>query len=312
MKCIICGQGRFKIVVKKLRYDIKREVLCCQNCGYVFLKPKQSTLKYDDSSYRKMYGPNLVKETGAKERFDTYFPYQGEIIKQIKHILKPVTSILDIGCSTGFFLSALKGKVKTRVGVELNTSDVAFIKKNLDFKVYSKPINDLEIIEGPFDIITSLQVLEHVDNPVEFLKAVGKNLKSNGWLYLELPNVDDVLLSVFHEPAYKKFYYREPHVSYFSAKTLRRVLDQAGFKGTIKTVQRYNFINHMNWLFAHKPQENFALGNSSPSLVNDDAVKLEIKKQFNDFIARTDQEYKRLLEKNGLGESLCFIGKKIK
>lgn len=312
MKCIICGQNRFKIVVKELRYDIKRRVLCCQNCGYIFLEPKQSVLKYDDSSYRKMYGPNLAKTTSAKERFDTYFPYQGEIIKQINHILKPAGSILDVGCSTGFFLSALKGKIKTRVGVELNISDVNFIKKNLDFNVYNKPIGDLEISEGPFDIITSLQVLEHVDNPVEFLKAIGKNLKSDGWLYLELPNVDDVLLSVFHEPAYQKFYYREPHVSYFSAKTLKRVLDQAGFKGTIKTIQRYNFINHMNWLCAHKPQENFVLGNSSASLVNNDTARPEIKKQFNDFIARTDQEYKKLLEKNGLGESICFIGKKIK
>jgi 2-polyprenyl-3-methyl-5-hydroxy-6-metoxy-1,4-benzoquinol methylase len=259
-----------------------------------------------------MYGPNLTKTASAKERFDTYFPYQGEIIKKIDHLLKPDMSVLDVGCSAGFFLSALKGRVKKRVGVELNPTDVLFIKKNLDFKVYDKPLGELEINEGPFDLITSFQVLEHVDNPIEFLKTISKNLKTNGWLYLELPNINDVLLSVFQEPAYENFYYREPHVSYFSAKTLKRALSQAGFKGIIKTSQRYNLLNHLNWHLNHQPQANFTLGNSSPILIKNKNVKPSIARQFNNFITKADRDYKKIVEKNGLGESLCFLGKKIK
>lgn len=313
MKCLLCANNHFEILRKKLRYGVKRDVLVCKKCGYVFLRPQNSKVKYDNLEYRKVYGPKLGKNVGPKERFDTYLPYQKEISEQIAHLFKPQTSILDVGCSAGFFLSSLKGKVKTRVGLELNPDDARFIKKNLDFKVYNKPLEEVGIEEGPFDIITSLQVLEHIEDPVSFLKNISKNLKPEGWLYLELPNINDILLSVFKEPSYSDFYYREPHVSYFSQETLRRVLDKAGFVGKIKTIQRYNFMNHLNWILCHKPQLNFNLGNDPAKLINENpGEKSEPVDDLNSLIKKTDKDYKKIVVKYGLGETLCFLGKKKK
>lgn len=313
MLCIICGNKKFIIVRKKLRYAIKRDVLECVRCGFVFLRPKNSSVSfYKKADYRKKYGPKYSKHSTPKERFDIYSPFQKDIVSEIQPILRPNMKVLDVGCSAGHFLAALKGKVKTRVGIELNQEEAAFIRKNLDFPVYSEPIENLDIKEGPFDLVTSFQVLEHTDDPLSFLKNLGKQIKKGGYLYLELPNLHDPLLWYYRSSGYADFYYREPHLSYFSENTLRKLLAKAGFRGKIKTVQRYNFFNHLHWIFTNQPQEDFVVGNSEPVLVRakNGRVRQSAKNDLNAFIKRVDREYKKIIVKHGLGESLTFLGQK--
>lgn len=311
-KCLLCQSGKYEVLTDKLRYGIERRVLKCQKCGLIYQESSSVDKKfYAGKEYRKTYGPNLKKSSNAQEIFDTYFPFQGEIVKEIQDILKPNMKVLEVGCSTGHFLAALKGIVKERVGLELSQDAVDFIKKKLDFKIYSQPIEEVDIKEGPFDLIVSMQVIEHTQDPLAFVKNIARYLKPNGYLYLELPNIDNALFATYQIPAYKEFYYVEPHLWYFSSETLKLLLDKAGFRGNIKTVQRYNFLNHLYWLFCNKPQDNFVIGNSTPVLVQKGNVNKIIKKDLNDFIKKVDSEYKQILIKHNIGESLAFLGKKI-
>ena len=106
--------------------------------------------------------------------------------------------------------------------MEFNQNEVEFIKTNLDFPVYTEPLEKAVIQEGPFDLVTALQVVEHIEDPLSFLHDLGKNIKLDGYLYLELPNIHDIMLDGYHIAGYEEFYYREPHVSYFSEKTHNR------------------------------------------------------------------------------------------
>ncbi len=311
--CTLCHSTNAEIIRDTLRYDIKRKVLRCNDCTFVYLETPDATNQdyYTSKTYRETYGPNLKKKgSEPKEIYDTYFPFQGVIIDALKDILRPDMNVLDVGCSTGQFLSALKGKVAGRIGMELSEADVAFIRENLDFKVYSEPIEDAVIPEGPFDMVSALQVVEHVPDPVSFVQHLGKHLKPDGYLYLELPNIHDSMLDAYHIKGYENFYYREPHLSYFSEKTLGDLLAKAGFVGKIKTVQRYTFTNHLHWLLTGNPQDNFTLGNQEPILVTTDTVSPPVKQELNDFIRRVNREYIDLIEKHGMGESLTFLGKK--
>ncbi len=263
---------------------------------------------YGTKEYRGTYGPTLGKASTSREVFETYRPVQETIVKRLRPLLYKNMSVLDVGCSTGHFLDALKGKVKTRVGLELSRDEVAFIRKNLDFAVYNEPIADVEIAEGPFDLITCFQTLEHIDDPLSFLKAMHSHLKPSGHLYLELPNLDDVLLSVFENKEYADFYFREPHVSYFTRKTLGALLTKAGFKGRIGTVQGYNLTNHLHWTSAHAPQGNFKEGNGVPVLAKGAKANTPVGRALNAFIANADKQYRQLLEKHHVGESLTFLG----
>lgn len=312
MKCRICDSENNKVVRDILRYDIKRDVLQCGDCDFIYLADKNQNEYYSSQEYRNHYGPDLTKQVSRQDIFNTYLPAQEEIIKDLKHIFKPDMKVLDIGCSTGHFLTYIKDMVGERVGLELSSDEVKFIRDNLDFKVYDQSIEEADISEGPFDLITSFQVLEHVENPKSFIKAILDNLKPDGYLYLELPNLDDVLISAYQVKGYADFYYHEPHVSYYSAKTLKDLLSKLGVDGEIKTVQRYNILNHINWILTGKPMDNFTLGNKVPELVTRDNVYSEVKDELNSFIQKVDKEYKDIINKHKLGESLTFLGKKMK
>ena len=305
--CRICGGRRAKIVRRHLRYNIKRNVLRCVKCSFVYLeRPSIAKSYYLGKKYRALHGPSLGKKSSPRELFETYLPFQRQIHKTMGSLLRPSVSLLDVGCSTGHFLYSLKGKVRTRVGLELSRDEVSFIRRNLDFPVYNVPLEHADILEGPFDVVTALQVLEHVEDPVGFLQHIKKHLKKNGTLYLELPNLDDVLRTAYRVKEYEDFYYREPHLSYFSKDSLRRALTKAGFEGEIRTVQRYTLINHIHWIMAHAPQPNFELG-MTPALVK--SPKTDAGKRLNKFVKRADREYRALVGKLGLGESLVFRGK---
>lgn len=291
-----------------MRYGIKRKVFECLACGMVYLEPKKGAQQfYTGKQYRAKYGPVLGKASLAREVFEVYKDHQGPIVDELRGVLHKDMRVLDVGCSAGQFLNALKGKVKTRVGLELSANEVSFIRKHLDFPVYNEPIQTAKIKEGPFDLVTALQVLEHVEEPVDFLKHLGTQLKKGGYLYLELPNLDDALVSTYCVPGYADFYYREPHLSYFSKKTLALALKKAGFRGRFKTVQRYSLMNHLHWALNGKPQPDFHTGNELPELARGPGAA-----KINAFIARTDKEYRKLIADLGLGESLTFLGKKIR
>ena len=268
------------------------------------------TDRYYQEEYRGKYGPYLGRRSSSREIYETYLPFQQQIITQIKPYISGDSSVLDVGCSAGHFLTALKEEVGIRVGIELNPNDIAFIREFLDFTVYSSPIESAAIAEAPFDLITCLEVLEHIDNPLSFLEGVRKQLKDTGYFYIEIPNINDALITCYDVPEYSDFYYREPHVSYFSTETLRLLLTQAGFEGVFKTIQRYNFLNHLNWILTGKPQENFLMGNEDPVLVRGKLCAHNLKNTLNTFIRDVDARYKKILSENGCGETITFLGRK--
>jgi SAM-dependent methyltransferase len=161
--------------------------------------------------------------------------------------------------------------------------------------------------QGYFDIITAFQVLEHVGDPLDFLKGVHKLLKPGGIICIEVPNVQDALLSVYGVKQYANFWYREPHVFNYSPRTLAMILRKAGFAGKTKTIQSYNFLNHINWVLKGEPQQSMDIGTSKPVLVSAHSA---VADEINRWMEKVDREYKTILNKHGVGESILFIGKK--
>jgi len=252
----------------------------------------------------------IGKSLNSQEIFDIYLPYQKLRINELKPILNPEMRALDIGCSAGHFLYALKDYVKECIGIEFNKENAKLVNEKLGIKVYTEPIEKTDIPLGSLDLITVFQTLEHIEDPINFLQIIGKYLKPEGYLCIEVPNIQDALISIFNVGAYSDFYFKEPHLFYFSPKTLSMILKKAGFRGALKTTQRYNFINQMNWLLTGNPQKSADIGMRKPKLVTSDSVEKEIKDEFNKWIQKVNEEYKQLLKKYNLGESILFIGQK--
>jgi 2-polyprenyl-3-methyl-5-hydroxy-6-metoxy-1,4-benzoquinol methylase len=120
-----------------------------------------------------------------------------------------------------------------------------------------------------YDVACSFQVMEHVENPVEFLKDLRLSVKKGGMLFLEVPNLNDSLLSVWGVNTYMTFFYHSAHLHYFSEDSLKKVALDAGFAPQqidIHFHQDYNLLNHLNWLMNDAPQATCNVGLSEVNL----------------------------------------------
>lgn len=182
----------------------------------------------------------------------------GESAQRFKDFVPKGCSVLEIGCSSGSFLSHIQ-KDYDPYGLEWNPDDAAYVRD----------VGELPCEEGTLDdcypgrrfgAIAALQVLEHQADPVAFLKQVRSRLIGGGYLYLELPNASNILLTAIDAPAYRDFFYTEPHITYWEPETLATALQALGFEAAVSVRQRYGIANHINWFLHGKPMADSKQG----------------------------------------------------
>ncbi len=312
MSCYLCSNDTVSVITNKLRYGETRKVLQCQACGLVFLEPQAAPPReyYESDQYRTRHGPVTGRLLGSREIFEMYWPYQQPRIDELESILTPEMRVLEVGCSAGYFLYALKRYVKECVGIEFNRDDAKFVAGELGITTYTEPLEETGLPLQHFDLIAVPHVLHLMEDPLRFLATISRYLTPAGYLWIELPNVEDALLSVYRNAGYRDFYFKEPYLFYYSVKTLSRLVDRAGFDGTVKTVQSYTLLNHMHWLLTGAPQESAKEGMSLPMIVSEGAVAPSVANELNDWLQKIDSQYKEYLNRHDLGDTLSFIGRK--
>lgn len=306
-----CGLCKPILIQDFVRGGIKRKVLQCETCGLVYLEHKNMDLhEFYKEEYRKTYSPTVGQESSPQETFNIYRPFMQERIDRVKPHLTSNMCILEIGCSTGHFLDALTPYVKERIGLEYNLAHSEFIRKELGLECYTDPIQQTDIPRNSLDMVFMFHVLEHTENPTEFLHELLPFLTETGKIYIEVPNVDDALIYPYAVSEYAAFYYREPHLFYFSPSTLRKVTYTAGYEGEIEMVQRYSLANHLHWVTARSPMRDAKTGMSAPKLTGEGiGEELEFTADLDAWLEKADGEYRELLKKHGRAESMAYIGR---
>jgi SAM-dependent methyltransferase len=140
----------------------------------------------------------------------------------VKDRVPEIKSHLDIGCSAGLLLSKFPEIYNCRsVGVEPGDAyrDYALSK---GLTVYGSleelQAKTIETEYQQFDLISMAHVLEHLPDPVGYLKALRDNfLSSAGWLLVEVPNL------------YCHDCFEVAHLVSYSSHTLTQTLHKAGF-----------------------------------------------------------------------------------
>lgn len=155
----------------------------------------------------------------------TYWWFVGRriIIKNILQKYLPRTknlSILDYGCGTGGTLPLLSefGKV---IGVDVSPTAVKLSQKNSHYKVDLVDLNQPLPMQDSFDLITILDVLEHIQDDQGILKNLKAHLRPGGTLLITVPAYQ--FLWSEHDVALK-------HFRRYTAHTLLEKLKLAGFE----------------------------------------------------------------------------------
>ena len=97
---------------------------------------------------------------------------------------------LDVGCGAGLLTEPLARLGATVTGIDATPEVIAVAREHaaamrleIDYRV-----GDVQELDGRFDLVTSLEVVEHVADPAAFLKALAGRLAPGGLLILSTPN----------------------------------------------------------------------------------------------------------------------------
>jgi len=224
--CPLCSNIKRKTLFS--RYGIA--IVQCGNCGVGYPEkfPVDSKDVYCDKCYLPIAKSSYLdnsdyrKRRFAKERLD--------LIKA--HLSSPEgeTSILDVGCGTGWFLEAAKDLGYKTYGQELGRELARFTEQRLGIRVWSEPFTDLTTDET-FDCITLFDVIEHVSNPAQVIKSVERRLNAGGICLIFTPNLESLAfwklkeLSSLVMPAEHLFYFTEKSLRMMVEKTELKIID---------------------------------------------------------------------------------------
>ncbi|MEX2113602.1 MAG: class I SAM-dependent methyltransferase [Pirellulales bacterium] len=137
----------------------------------------------------------------------------------------PGQSLLDVGCATGEFLKLARDRFDCH-GVEIN-ADTAQIARQNGFPVTTGTLVDMPGKER-FDVITMLQVIEHLVEPTQPLADVRRLLKPSGVFYLNTPCIDSASFALFrHRHIHVSSF---GHVGLYTKSGLARLADRCGFE----------------------------------------------------------------------------------
>ena len=163
-------------------------------------------------------------------------------------------NICEIGCSSGFMLYPLKEKGHEVMGVEPSGVFGDFLKsQNISFVSDLDELFDRNEPRQRFDLLLHFFVLEHIRDPVEFLKKNLQLVNNDGIIVFEIPNAADPLVTVYNLPSFERFYWSVAHHWYFTEKALAYVLDQLNCSYEILKDQRYDLSNHFMWAMTGRP-----------------------------------------------------------
>lgn len=106
--------------------------------------------------------------------------------------IEPTDVVLDIGCGEGYGGAQLGRRAKQVVACDLAEEAVQHARAKYADANVRWAVCDAQALpfaEGSFDVICSLQVIEHFTDTEAHLESVARMLRPNGWHYVATPNI---------------------------------------------------------------------------------------------------------------------------
>ncbi len=131
----------------------------------------------------------------GKNGLDYFFSsaYYNRLKLLRKYGLRKDSKFLDYGCNQGLFLSFL---------------DQLGYKNVFGYDAYVPKYSERKILTEKYDFITAYDVIEHVDEPSDFLTQLISCLDKDGLLLIATPNADEIKLSSPETPELHQPYHR--------------------------------------------------------------------------------------------------------
>jgi SAM-dependent methyltransferase len=233
--CIACGGTEaVAFLAAPDRFHGRNQVfqlVRCPTCSLVWL---QDPPRPEDMGQH--YGPDYDRSVAAAGDYpERWIPRRDVLLQH-----KPSGALLDLGCSSGGFLDAIKGPAWKLYGIEMSESVARRAEKRTGAQIFVGDILDAPYAPESFDAITCFHVFEHLYQPREVLAKVAQWLKPGGVFYAMMPNIHSAGVRIFGSYWYGLELPR--HLYFFSPKSLTTLGRSVGLEPLSVTTDREVFI----------------------------------------------------------------------
>jgi 2-polyprenyl-3-methyl-5-hydroxy-6-metoxy-1,4-benzoquinol methylase len=193
----------------------------CNNCSMIYLNPV-----FKDKELIKYYiNMTNIQSRVVKNESSFYKLIYSKGLNSVNKFRNKGKILMDIGCSSGFFLDIASKYGWKTYGIEFNRKE----KKIADKKhiIFSQDIDTLPI-NLKFDVVTMWDVIEHIKDGNKFLKKIKKKLNKGGLLFIQTPNISSLAARVMHEKC--NVFDGIEHVNLYSFQTMKILAKKNGFE----------------------------------------------------------------------------------
>ena len=198
MNCLICKNNTITIEDKKNNWKFFH----CKRCEFIFKNPANYVDENDELKQYKNHN-NTMESRGYVEMFEKFMD------ATFKPYIKEIKTVLEFGSGPGPVFSEL------------------LKREDLKVDIYDKFFSPQKIYTGKkYDLITSTEVIEHIDNPLEIFNFFALHIKKDAYL---------ALMTQFHTndaEEFKKWWYKNDptHICFFKPHTFEVLASMSGFK----------------------------------------------------------------------------------
>ncbi len=234
--CNLCGADDYEVVYPP-RYEDARpddiletfrssgdeilvdQLVRCKQCGLQYLTPRLKSdvviTGYSEGTDEAFISQNKGRElTFAKSLnlIETFKPQRGRI--------------LDVGTAGGAFLGVAHRRGWEVSGCEPNKWMAAWGSQHYGIHIQAGTMDDMELADNGFDVLTLWDVLEHTPDPKAVLADCRRVLKPDGVLIVNYP---DIAALVSRLMGRKWVFLLSVHLYYFTRETIQKMLTASGF-----------------------------------------------------------------------------------
>jgi SAM-dependent methyltransferase len=224
--CPLCGSKNVAKLHIIDKYSPAFKIDKCADCGFLFMNPGYCYRFIKDLYKEDYYSGNAEYSYCDERKAERYSGYVWE--KRLARIREYNSSgnFLDAGCAFGGFLK-IASQYFTPYGIELSQYSGRYAKTLFGNNIHIGIFENHPFKNDFFSVITMIELLEHIRDPVFVLRESYRLLKESGLLVIQTANMDG-LQARFLGKRYAMFL--PGHLSYFTKRNLVFLLKEIGFQ----------------------------------------------------------------------------------
>lgn len=231
--CCVCGETRSQawkrrnldrplvpddFLITDSRYGVTLSLVRCEGCGFVFAV---------DSELDRLTSLYEALEDRSYEEGEEFRGLQMRwLLRHCQRMRPAAQTLLDVGSAAGLLLREARDLGLAAEGVEPSQS-LARAAKDSGVVVHLGTLPHPALGERRFDVVTAIDVIEHVADPVALLRSSAQYVAPGGILALVTPDVGSLAARLLGE---RWWHFRLAHVCYFDRKSLDSAVTAAGLR----------------------------------------------------------------------------------